>query len=337
MKSNCSTPFARTAKWAVGALSAVALTFGMVGAHAQQAYPNGPIRLVVGYAAGGTTDILARSLGEQLGKILGQTIIVDNKPGAASNIGAAFVAQAKPDGYTLYMATVASHGINPALYRGKMTFDPIKDFAPVSMVASIPLMLVINPSLAVKSIKELIEYAKKNPGKLNYASSGNGSPGHLAAAVFNDATKIQIEHIPFKGGNPANTSVLAGETQMTFATVPGALPHVVGGKLIALGVTTKQRSSELPNVPTIAEAANLPTYDISTWNAILAPKGTPEAVVAKLNAVIGQAMKSPELRQRFEKEGAMPQTSTPQELNNFIVAEVERWGKVVDKTPMSTN
>jgi len=337
MKSNCSTPFVKTAKWALGALSALALTFGVTSAQAQQAYPNAPIRLVVGYAAGGTTDILARSLGEQLGKILGQTIIVDNKPGAASNIGAAFVAQAKPDGYTLYMATVASHGINPALYRGKLPFDPIKDFAPVSMVASIPLMLVINPSLPVKSVKELIEYAKKNPGKLNYASSGNGSPGHLAAAVFNDATKIQIEHIPFKGGNPANTSVLAGETQMTFATVPGALPHVVGGKLVALGVTTKQRSNELPNVPTIAEAADLPTYDISTWNAILAPKGTPEAIVARLNAAIGQAMKSPELRQRFEKEGAMPQTSTPKELNDFIVLEVERWGKVVDKTPMSTN
>lgn len=337
MKSNCSTPFARTAKWAIGALSAVALTFGTAGVKAQQAYPNAPIRLVVGYAAGGTTDILARSLGEQLGKILGQTIIVDNKPGAASNIGAGFVAQSKPDGYTLYMATVASHGINPALYRGKLTFDPIKDFAPVSLVASIPLMLVVNPTLPVKSIKELIEYAKKNPGKLNYASSGNGSPGHLAAAVFNDATQVKIEHIPFKGGNPANSSVLAGETQMTFATVPGALPHVVAGKLIALGVTTKQRSSELPNVPTIAEAAGLPTYDISTWNAVLAPKGTPEAIVAKLNAAIGQAMKSPELRKRFEKEGAMPITSTPQELNKFIVAEVERWGKVVDKTPMSTN
>lgn len=337
MKSNRTNPFKRSAKWAAGALSAVALTCGVTVAQAQQAYPNGPIRLVVGYAAGGTTDILARSLSEQLGKILGQTIIVDNKPGAASNIGAAFVAQAKPDGYTLYMATVASHGINPALYRGKMTFDPIKDFAPVSMVASIPLMLVVNPSLPVKSVKELIEYAKKNPGKLNYASSGNGSPGHLAAAVFNDATQVKIEHIPFKGGNPANTSVLAGETQMTFATVPGALPHVVSGKLVALGVTTKQRSSELPNVPTIAEAANLPTYDISTWNAILAPKGTPEAIVTKLNAAIGQAMKSPELRQRFEKEGAMPLTSTPQELNDFIVAEVDRWGKVVDKTPMSTN
>ena len=235
------------------------------------------------------------------------------------------------------MATVASHGINPALYRGKMTFDPIKDFAPISLVASIPLMLVVNPNLPAKSIKELVDYAKKNPGKLNYASSGNGSPGHLAAAVFNDATKVEIEHIPFKGGNPANTSVLAGETQMTFATVPGALPHVVSGKLIALGVTTKQRSSQLPDVPTISEAAGLPNYDISTWNALLAPKGTPEAIVTKLNAAIVQAMKSPELRQRFEKEGAMPMTSTPKELSDFIVAEVDRWGKVVDSTPMKSN
>jgi len=327
----------RSAKWVASAFSALALTFGAASAQAQQNYPNGPIRIVVGYAAGGTTDILARSLGEQLGKILGQTIIIDNKPGAASNIGAAFVAQAKPDGYTLYMATVASHGINPALYRGKMLFDPINDFAPISLVASIPLMLVVNPNLPVKSIKELVEYAKKNPGKLNYASSGNGSPGHLAAAVFNDATKIDIEHIPFKGGNPANTSVLAGETQMTFATVPGALPHVVAGKLVALGVTTKDRSNQLPNVPTIAEAAGLPTYDISTWNALLAPKGTPEAVVTRLNAAIVQALKSPELRQRFEKEGATPMTSTPKALSEFIVAEVARWGKVVDSTPMKSN
>ena len=337
MKNNRSIPLIRTAKWAASALSAVTLTFGMTGAQAQQAYPNGPIRIVVGYAAGGTTDILARSLGEQLGKILGQTIIVDNKPGAASNIGAGFVAQAKPDGYTLYMATVASHGINPALYRGKLTFDPIKDFAPVSLVASIPLMLVVNPKLPVKSVKELVEYAKKNPGKLNYASSGNGSPGHLSAAVFNNATKVDIVHIPFKGGNPANASVLSGDTQMTFATVPGALPHVVSGKLIPLGVTTKNRSAQLPNVPTIAEAAGLPSYDISTWNALLAPKGTPEAVVAKLNAAVVQAMTSPELRKRFEKEGAMPMTSTPKELSSFIVAEVARWGKVVDSTPMKSN
>ena len=337
MKLAYSSFLTRPSTWTVGTLVALALSFCMTTAHAQQAYPNAPIRLVVGYAAGGTTDILARSLGEQLGKILGQTIIVDNKPGAASNIGAAFVAQAKPDGYTIYMATVASHGINPALYRGKMTFDPIKDFAPVSMVAAIPLMLVITPTLPVKSIAELIEYAKKNPGKLNYASSGNGSPGHLAASVFNEATQLKIEHIPFKGGNPANASVLAGETQMTFATIPGALPHVISGKLLPLGVTTKARSSQLPDVPTISEAAGLPSYDISTWNAILAPKGTPEAVVNRLNAAIVQAMKSPELRQRFEKEGAVPETSTPQALNDFIVAEITRWGKVVDSTPMSTN
>lgn len=337
MTLNFLTRLSGSSKWMVGALSALAILCGVTGAQAQQTYPNGPIRLVVGYAAGGTTDILARSLGEQLGKILGQTIIVDNKPGAASNIGAGFVAQAKPDGYTLYMATVASHGINPALYRGKMTFDPIKDFSPVSMVAAIPLMLVITPSLPVKSLGELIEYAKKNPGKLNYASSGNGSPGHLAAEVFNASTGVKIEHIPFKGGNPANASVLAAETQMTFATVPGALPHVISGKLLPLGVTTKARSTQLPNVPTIAEAAGLPSYDISTWNAILAPRGTPEPVIAKLNAAIVQAMKSPELRQRFEKEGAVPETSTPQALNDFIVTEIARWGKVVDSTPMSTN
>jgi tripartite-type tricarboxylate transporter receptor subunit TctC len=287
--------------------------------------------LVVGYAAGGTTDILARSLGEQLGKILGQTIIVDNKPGAASNIGAAFVAQAKPDGYTLYMATVASHGINPALYRGKLPFDPIKDFAPVSMVASIPLMLVINPSLPVKSVKELIEYAKKNPGKLNYASSGNGSPGHLSAAVFNDATKIQIEHIPFKGGNPANTSVLAGETQMTFATVPGALPHVVSGKLIALAVTTKQRSSELPNVPTIAEAG-FTGFEDESWVGLWVPAGTPAPVVARIREEMAKIAAMPDTRERLRNIGFEASVGTGDAFAALVQKELRKWDKVVKET-----
>lgn len=308
-----------------------------VGAHAQQNFPNQPIRIVVGYAAGGTTDILARSLGEQMGKILGQTIIVDNKPGAASNIGAAYVAQSKPDGYTLYMATVASHGINPALYKGKLTFDPIKDFAPISLVASIPLALVTSIKLPVKTLAEFVDYARKNPGKLNYASSGNGSPGHLAAAMFNDAMKLDIVHIPFKGGALANTSVIAGDTQLTFATLPGVLPHVQAGKLNVLAVTTATRSKEIPNTPTIAEAAKLPDYEINTWNALLAPKGTPPVVVERLNAAIAQAMKSPDLIQRFEREGATPVTSTPEQLNSFIATEIVKWGKVVDRTPMSTN
>ncbi|MBP8035321.1 MAG: tripartite tricarboxylate transporter substrate binding protein [Burkholderiaceae bacterium] len=317
--------------------TAVALTATALGVQAQQSYPNQPIRIVVGYAAGGTTDILARSLGEQMGKILGQTIIVDNKPGAASNIGAAYVAQSKPDGYTLYMATVASHGINPALYKGKLTFDPLKDFSPISLVASIPLALVTSVKLPVKSLSEFVEYARKNPGKLNYASSGNGSPGHLAAAMFNDAMKIDVVHIPFKGGALANTSVIAGDTQLTFATLPGVLPHVQSGKLNVLAVTTAARSKEIPNTPTIAEAAKLPDYEINTWNALLAPKGTPPAVVERLNAAIVQAMKSPDLIQRFEREGATPVTSTPDQLNTFIAAEIVKWGKVVARTPMSSN
>lgn len=317
--------------------TALALISVTMSVQAQQNYPNQPIRLVVGYAAGGTTDILARSLGEQMGKILGQTIIVDNKPGAASNIGAAYVAQSKPDGYTLYMATVASHGINPALYKGKLTFDPLKDFAPVSLVASIPLALVTSVKLPVKSLTEFVDYARKNPGKLNYASSGNGSPGHLAAAMFNDAMKIDVVHIPFKGGALANTSVIAGDTQLTFATLPGVLPHVQAGKLNVLAVTTATRSKEIPQTPTIAEAAKLPDYEINTWNAILAPKGTPSAIVERLNAAIAQAMKSPDLIHRFEREGATPVTSTPEQLNTFIAAEIVKWGKVVDRTPMSSN
>ncbi len=318
-------------------VAALTLTSITVGVQAQQNYPNQPIRIVVGYAAGGTTDILARSLGEQMGKILGQTIIVDNKPGAASNIGAAYVAQSKPDGYTLYMATVASHGINPALYKGKLTFDPLKDFAPISLVASIPLALVTSVKLPVKTLAEFVEYARKNPGKLNYASSGNGSPGHLAAAMFNDAMKLDIVHIPFKGGALANTSVMAGDTQLTFATLPGVLPHVQAGKLNVLAVTTATRSKEIPNTPTIAEAAKLPDYEINTWNALLAPKGTPSVVVERLNAAITQAMKSSDLIQRFEREGATPVTSTPEQLNTFIATEIVKWGKVVDRTPMSSN
>ena len=262
---------------------------------------------------------------------------MDNKPGAASNIGAAYVAQSKPDGYTLYMATVASHGINPALYKGKLTFDPLKDFAPISLVASIPLALVTSVKLPVKTLAEFVDYARKNPGKLNYASSGNGSPGHLAASMFNDAMKIDIVHIPFKGGALANTSVMAGDTQLTFATLPGVLPHVQAGKLNVLAVTTATRSKEIPNTPTIAEAAKLPDYEINTWNALLAPKGTPSVVVERLNAAITQAMKSPDLIQRFEREGATPVTSTPEQLDTFIATEIVKWGKVVDRTPMSAN
>ncbi len=302
-----------------------------------QTYPTQPIRIVIGYAAGGTTDIVARSVAEQLSKILGQSVIIENKAGAAGNIAAAYVAQAKPDGYVLFMATLASHGINPALYKTALGYDPVKSFEPISMVAAIPMLLVVNPKLPIKSVPELVAYAKKNPGQLNYASSGNGSPVHLAGAIFADAAKIDVAHIPYRGGAIANTSVMSGDTQYTFASMPAAMPQVQAGKLRALAVTTKSRSPQLPDIPSVEEAGNLPGYDINTWDALLAPKGTPPTVIAKLNAAVIQALQAPALAKRFEGEGAIPDTSTPQELAAYIDAELLKWAAVVARTPIKVD
>jgi tripartite-type tricarboxylate transporter receptor subunit TctC len=302
-----------------------------------QPYPNQPIRLVIGYAAGGTTDILARSLAEQLSKTLGQSVIVENKAGAAGNLAAVYVSQAKPDGYVLFMATLASHGINPALYKTGLGYDPVKSFEPISMVAAIPMLLVVNPKLPVNSVPELIAYAKQKPGQLNYASSGNGSPVHLSGAIFADAAKIDVVHIPYRGGAIANTSVMSGDTQYTFASMPAAMPQVHAGKLRALAVTTKERSPLLPNTPSVEEAGGLPGYDINTWDALLAPKGTAPAVIAKLNAAVIQALQSPALAKRFESEGAVPDTSTPEALAAFIKAELVKWAAVVARTPIKVD
>jgi tripartite-type tricarboxylate transporter receptor subunit TctC len=302
-----------------------------------QPYPNQPIRLVIGYAAGGTTDILARSLAEQLSKTLGQSVIVENKAGAAGNLAAAYVSQAKPDGYVLFMATLASHGINPALYKTDLGYDPVKSFEPISMVAAIPMLLVVNPKLPVSSVPELIAYAKQKPGQLNYASSGNGSPVHLAGAIFADAAKLDVVHIPYRGGAIANTSVMSGDTQYTFASMPAAMPQVQAGKLRALAVTTKERSPLLPNTPSVEEAGGLLGYDINTWDALLAPKGTAPAVIAKLNAAVIQALQSPALAKRFESEGAVPDTSTPEALAAFIKAELVKWAAVVARTPIKVD
>jgi tripartite-type tricarboxylate transporter receptor subunit TctC len=296
---------------------------------ARAAYPDQPIKIVIGYAAGGTTDILARALGEQLGKILNQSIIIENKPGAAGNIAAAYVQQATPDGYTLFMATVASHGINPALYKDKLGYDPKSGFAPVGMVAEIPLVLITNPKLPARNVAELAALCKAKGGEMNYASSGNGSPVHLAGAMFAQAARVNIVHVPYRGGALANTSVMTGETQFSFATLPAALPQVKAGTLRALAVTTKERSSQLPDIPTVAETPGFEGYEINTWNALLAPKGTPVAAIDKLNAALRQAMASPELRKRFQSEGAMPKTSTPAELNVFIDGELKKWAGIV--------
>lgn len=308
-----------------------AIAFGVMcmgaAATASAQFPNQPIKVVVGYAAGGTTDILARALGEQLSKELKQSIIIENKPGAAGNIAAASVQNSPADGYTLFMATVSSHGINPALYGNKLGYDP-KGFEPVGMIASIPLVLITNPSLPVKNVAELTDLARKQPGKLNYSTSGNGSPVHLAAAMFAHQAKLDIVHVPYRGGALANTSVMAGETQFSFATLPAAMPQVKAGKLQALAVTTRERSPQLPDIPTVAETKGFTGYEINTWNALMAPKGTPEAVIATLNQAINRAMSSKELQKKFEGEGAVPGPGTPAALQTFVNEEIARWAKV---------
>lgn len=296
---------------------------------AQAAYPEQPIRIVIGYAAGGTTDILARALAEQLGKTLKQSIIVENKPGAAGNIAAASVQQAAPDGYTVFMATVSSHGINPALYKRSLGYDPVGGFAPVGMVASIPLVLVANPKLPATDVAGLAALAKSKPGEMNYSSSGNGSPVHLAGAMFAQQAHLDIVHVPYRGGALANTAVMTGEAQFSFATLPGAMPQVKAGTLRALAVTTRERSPQLPDVPTVAEAPGFKGYEINTWNALLAPKGTPPEAIATLNAALKQAMTSDKLKEHFQREGATPVTSTPAELAGFIQAELAKWAEVV--------
>lgn len=311
-------------------LCAIASAFVMGAAPAHAAYPDQPLRIVVGYAAGGTTDILARALGEQLAEELGTSVVIENKPGAAGSIAAAYVQNAKPDGYTVFIATVSSHGMNPALYN-KLNYDPIKGFTPVSMLASIPLVLVTDPKLKYKSVSDLVDAAKSKPGVLNYSSSGNGSPVHIAGAMFADQAKLDIVHVPYRGGAVANMAVMSGDAQLTFATLPAALPQVKAGKLDALAVTTKQRSTELPEVATMTEDKNFPGYEINTWNALMAPAGTPDEVVQVLNKAVTKVLNAGKLQQSFRNEGALPQSSTPEELKTFIDQQLEYWHGVVKK------
>jgi tripartite-type tricarboxylate transporter receptor subunit TctC len=322
-------------KLAIGLTASAALGTSAAWAQSADNYPNQPIKIVVGYSAGGTTDILARTLARKLNDELGQPVIVENRPGAAGSIGATSVQNSDANGYTLYMATVSTHGMNPAVYGDKMTYDPINGFEPISMVAVIPLILIINSDLPFNDVKGLIAYGKQNPGKLNYSSSGVGSPVHVGGAMFADAAGIDMVHIPYKGGKLSNTSVLAGDTQMSFATMPAALPLVNGGKVKALAVTTAKRANQLPNTPTIEEAGGLTGYEINTWNALLAPKGTSAAIVNKLNSAIGRAMADPEVTAAFEKAGAIPETSTPAETAAFINSQITKWNAIIGKLPMN--
>ena len=293
-------------------------------------FPSKPVRMLVGFPAGGSTDVLSRQVALALAPVMKQQIIVDNRPGATGIMAADLTAKANPDGHTIMMATVATHAINPALF-SKVPFDPLKDFAAVSLVAQYPLLLAVSPGLPVKSVNELIELAKTKPGSLRYSSSGNGSPGHLSAEMFRIASKTDLQHIPYKGGSPALTAVIAGECQINFGTLPGMMPHAKANRLRAIAVTTKSRSPALPEVPTVAESG-LAGYDVSSWAGVVVPAGTPKSVIAALHKDITGVLKEPALNAKLSAEGAPPVGSTPDEFSRFMRGELVKWAAAVQQS-----
>ncbi len=310
--------------------AAGALSLAPLAAQAQAAYPSKPITIIVPFSAGGTTDILARVVGQFMSTDLGQPVVIDNRAGAGGNIGGQAAARATPDGYTIFMGTVGTHAINQSLYK-KMPFDPIKDFAPLSRVAMVPNLLVANPSQPYKNVKELIAYAKANPGKINFGSSGAGSSIHLSGELFKQMAGVDMQHVPYRGSAPAVSDLLGGQINLMFDNMPSAIPHVKGGKLRPLAVTTAKRSPALPDVPTIAESG-VPGYEATSWFGLLAPAGTPAPVIAKLNASILKALANPEVKKKLAEQGAEAAGEKPEQFAAFIAAETAKWGKVVKES-----
>lgn len=299
-----------------------------VGAAHAQGYPSKPIRFVVPFPPGGPLDIMARVIGAKLQEAWGQPVIVDNKPGAGGGIGADTVAKSPGDGYTLLMGAVSTHAINPTLY-AKIPYDPVKDFIPVTLVAQVPNILVVNPSLPVKSVKELIEHAKAKPGALSFASGSTGSTGHLAGELFKAMAGVDMVHIPYKGAAPAMTDLLAGQTQLMFDNIANSLSQVKAGKLRALAVTTLKRSPAMPELPTIDEAG-LKGFDLTTWFGVFVPAKTPKELVDKLNAEIVKTLASKDGRDRLATMGAEPPAiTTPAEFAAFVQREEAKYAKVV--------
>jgi tripartite-type tricarboxylate transporter receptor subunit TctC len=305
-------------------LLAAALALAATNALAQ--YPNKPVRLVVGFAPGGAADTVARALSEPLGRILGQPIIVENRPGAGSSIAAENVAKSAPDGYSVLIASPSSISVNPAI-NAKLTYKP-SDLAPITKVSSSPLLIVVNPGIGVGSVKELIAAAKKDPGKLNYATSGVGSAPHFGAAHFSAIAGVQMVHVPFKGGSPAITSVVAGDTQLSFATPPSVLGMVKANRLKALAVTSKERSQLMPEIPGMAEAG-LPDYAMAFWYGLFVPTGTPPDVVKKLYAATIEATQKPEFKAALAREGTEVATSaSPEDFAAFLAEDAKFWAKL---------
>ena len=299
---------------------------------AQTAWPSKPVKIIVPFAPGGTTDILARAMAPELSKAFGQPFIVENRAGAGGNIGAEVVAKAPADGYTLLMGTVGTHGINKALY-SKMPFDSQKDFAPITLVAGVPNVMVMNAdkakALNINTVPEFIKYAKAHPGQFSMASSGNGTSIHLAGELFKSMTGIFMTHIPYRGSGPALLDLVGGNVDVMFDNLPSALPQIKGGKLKAFAVTSTQRSAALPDVPTIEEAAKLKGFDASSWFGLLAPAGTPADIINRIQQESAKSLGTPAIKEKLLAQGAIPGGNTPEQFTTFINAEHKKWAQVV--------
>jgi tripartite-type tricarboxylate transporter receptor subunit TctC len=310
---------------------AAALAGVSIAAHAQGVYPNKPIKLIVPFPAGGSVDITSRGLAQKLSESLGQQVVVENRPGAGGNIGMDAVAKSAPDGYTIGMGALSTHAVNPSLYP-KMPFDAQKDFAPISLVVVTPNVLIVNPTgVPANDVAGVIDFAKKNPGKVNCASGSNGSAGHLACELFKIATGTQVTHVPYKGGAPAIADLLGGQVQMIFDNMANSAQHVKAGKLKALAVTTPTRSALAPELPTMAQAG-VKDFDIYTWWGLFAPAGTPPEIVKRLNVEVQKALAAPDLKEKWLASGAEPSPTTPEAFAAFIAKELPKYAKIVKES-----
>jgi len=313
----------------------VSLTLGAIATAQSQSYPDRPIRLIAPFPAGGLADVLARAVGDEMSKGLGQPVIVENRAGAGGNIGAEAVAKSAPDGYTLLMTSAGILTANEFLY-AKMPFDPAKDFVPVSNVADMSMMVVVSPKVEAKSLADLVKLAKANPGKLNFGSPGVGTTGHLGLALLMHAADIKLTHVPYKGAAPAITDLLAGQIDGVVDNPPTVLPHIEAGKLNPLAVAGKQRMAQLPNLPTTAEAG-IANFEASSWFGVAAPTGTPPAIIARLHKEIAAAVNQPVMRERFAKSGARLLGNTPEEFAQQIKTDRKMWGDVIKAAGITPN
>jgi tripartite-type tricarboxylate transporter receptor subunit TctC len=308
-------------------LSTLLLAVLISGTVTCHAFPEKPVRFVVGFTPGGPSDILARALGQKLAERWSQQVVIDNRPGAGGNLAAEAVAKSPPDGYTWLLGNNSVLATNQSLYRN-LPYDPVKDFAPVALVAIQPNILVVHPSLPVSSVDELIKFSKANPGKLNYASSGSGAAAHLAGELFKAMAGVEIVHVPYKGAQPALTDVIAGQVQMMFATSASVIPYIKANRLRALAVTTAQRSASVPELPTVSEAG-VAGFEATTWHGVVVPSGTSAAVVTRLNEEINLVLNEKDLKDRLTSLGAEIATGSPKQFSDYIARETPKWAKVV--------